>query len=325
MGTWNSLTPDRADKLERALNSSNAGGALVQNVIDKALQYNANDTEPGVWATIPHFPATGDRASVPRRTPGTTGGAWVADTDSATEETGTDAITEFVYKTALTKGQVTRALARKSRSWGDALGSELIAKGEDFTGLLEDGAINGNTAGNANQPNGFLTLVQATASQIVAVTSGSAGDSLTADDMDAAISKVRGRSKRGDLRFYCSEVGRRKINTLGASLQQFNDTVEIDGGFRVRSWDGIPIVSTSEMRDDYTFNGTKITGFSGATTTAILLLNTKYARIDDLSPISAEMLARTTTQNDSFEMYWDGAPVLPNSYGGAVIVGISAA
>ena len=79
------------------------------------------------------------------------------------------------------------------------------------------------------------------------------------------------------------------------------------------------------MKDTYTFDGTKITAFSGATTTAILLLNVKYARIDDLSPISAEMLARTTTQSDSFEMYWDGAPVLPNSYGGAVIVGISAA
>lgn len=320
---WSNLDAGRAERLQRAVSSSSAGSVLLDATIDPIVQM-LTLRRLGVWSTLRHEPAEGDKHYVNQRTPGTTGGAWVADTDSGTEETGTYAQATFEYKTALTKGRVTRKLQRTARSYGDALGIEIGGKAEDFAEFLEDGMLHGDSDASANQPDGLITLINAQSTQVVAVTSAAAGDDLTASHLDQAIDLIKGREDRSKIRIYANASGKRKINALLASNQQFNDKIEIAGGFRVRSYDDAPIIESTELRSTYTWGGSSVTAFSGASTEIILLVHDDYVQIDDLSPVTTVPLAKTSSQQDDFEMYWDGAPVLLNTKGAALIGGIAA-
>lgn len=52
-------------------------------------------------------------------------------------------------------------------------------------------------------------------------------------------------------------------------------------------------------------------------------VNTRYCWIEELTPMSVLPLAKTTSQNDAFEMFVDLALVLANSKGASILGGIS--
>ena len=60
-------------------------------------------------------------------------------------------------------------------------------------------------------------------------------------------------------------------------------------------------------------------------TTALLILNTRYCYLAELTPVTVMPLAKSSSQFDEFDMYWDGAPVLANTLGAAVLTGIQSA
>jgi hypothetical protein len=319
---WADLDPKRRAALQRTLNSSGAGSVLLQPNVNKIVQ-QLSLRMLGVQSTLDRKPGSGQAALINRRTPGTTGGAWVADTDSGTEETGTYAQSTFTYRTLLTKGTVTRKLQATGRTYGDVLATEMVNKSEDFANLLESALITGDNTANANQINGLLTLINAVSGQVVANSTLSAGSALVLSKLDEAIDVVRGAGNRADLRIYGSQAGLRKLNAALQAQQQFVNMTEIAGGFRVKTYDGIPLVPTTSMPDTLTWSGSSQTVFSGGATTSLVIVNTRYCWIEELTPMSVLPLAKTTSQNDAFEMFVDLALVLANSKGASILGGIS--
>ncbi len=320
--SWLGTDPARRDEINRALNVAGAGTTLLQTPINRVVQL-LTLREFGAQAVLPRKPGSGDAAYINRRTAGTTGGTWVADTDSAQEETGTPAQASFPYRTLLTKGTITRKLMATGRAYGDVMAMELGAKSEDYAAALEGGLITGNNTANANQINGLLTLIGATSGQVVANSNAAAGDSLLLAKLDQAIDKVKGAGSRGDLMILGSFAGLRKVNAALQAQQRFIDSTEVQGGFRVRTYDGIPLINSTGIPDVLTWSGSAITAFSGGASTALIVINTRYCWVEELTPQTVMPLSRSTSQNDSFEIYSDLALVYANTLGGAILGGIA--
>lgn len=314
--------PARREAFERALNVAGAGSTLLQTFINRTVQ-QIHLRELGASAVLNRMPGQGNAAYINRRTPGTAA-EWLDDTTEPTSAEGTYAQVSFPYKTLVTRGTVTRKLQATGRSYGDILAGEISGRTGDFSDTFEDGLIYGDIAVSANQFDGLITLTQATASQIVAQTTAIGGDALTLEKLDETIDVVKGSAARNDLVILASYKGRRLLNAALQAQQQFNDMTEIGAGFRVRTYDGIPIVTTTSMPDVLTYNGTKVTAYTGAATTAILVVNTRYCWIEELTPLTVMPLAKKSSQYDEFDLFWDGSLVMANSLGAGILVGIDA-
>jgi len=319
---WQMVDPERIARLQRAVNVSTAGSYLLQTYINKVIQ-QLTLRELGLQAVLDRKPGIGNAAYVNRRAAGTTGGEWVADTDSSREETGTYTQPSFTYRTLLTKGRVTRKVQATGRNYTDVLAAELEGKSEDFANRLDEGCVTGNYAADANQINGILTLVNGVGTQTVANTTATLGDSLTIAKLDAAIDKVKGNGARSDLVIVGSLAGCRTLNAALVAQKAINDMVNVAAGFRVRSYDGIPIVPDTNMPDTLVWNGSSsVTAFTGGTTTALAIVNRRFVWLEELTPTTVMPLARSTSQYDEFEMFWDGALVLGNTLGASLLAGI---
>ena len=136
---------------------------------------------------------------------------------------------------------------------------------------------------------------------------------------------MKGSGSRSDILIFASRKGRRLINAALQSQQMFNDMTEIAAGFRVRTYDGIPLVTTTGMPDTLTFNGSKVSAFSGAATTAICVVNTRDIYIEELTPLTVMPLAKSSSQYDEFDMFADAVLVAANPLAMSVLVGIDAA
>jgi hypothetical protein len=318
---WGKVDKERSEAAQRAINVGNAGSALVQVYINRTVQ-QISLREMGAQAILPRKPGSGDKAYVNRRTPGTTGGTWVDDTTEPTEETGSYAQTNFTYRTLITRGKVTRKMLAIGRSYGDALAEELTGKAEDFADQFEYGVIQGNAASNANQINGLITLISAVAGQMVGQTSSAGADDLTLAKVDQAIDKVKGSAAREDLAIIGSHAGLRSLNAALQAQQAFNDMTEIAAGFRVRTYDGIPLILSTQVPDVLNWDGSAIIGYTGGTSTALIIVNTRYAWIEELTPQTVLPLAKTTSQYDQFDMFIDAALVLANTKGASMLCGV---
>ena len=67
----------------------------------------------------------------------------------------------------------------------------------------------------------------------------------------------------------------------------------------------------------------QITQYSSGSETSLLVLNKRYNYLAELTPTTVLPLAKSTSQSDSFEMYWDGHPVCANTVGAAMLVGLT--
>jgi hypothetical protein len=314
--------PQRREAFERTLTVAGAGSVLLQTFINRTVQ-QLHLRELGASAVLPRRPGQGNAAYINRRTPGTAA-EWLDDTTEPTTAEGSYAQVSFAYKTLVTRGTVTRKLQATGRSYGDVLAGEITGRTGDFSDTFETGLITGDIAVDANQFDGLITLIQGTASQIVLQTTVAAGDALTLEKLDEAIDVVKGSAARNDLVILASYKGKRILNAALQAQQQFNDMVEIAAGFRVRTYDGIPIVTTTALPDVLTFDGSTITAYSGAATTALIIVNTRYVWIEELTSLTVMPLAKRSSQFDEFDLFWDGVLVLANTLGASILVGIDA-
>lgn len=318
---WAALDPSRREQIQRAISVSSAGSVLLQTNINRVVQ-QLTLRQFGLQAVLDRRPGSGNAAYINRRSAGSSGGVWVADTDSASEESGTYAQTSFAYKTLLTKLRVTRKVQTTARSYGDALATELMGKTEDYANAYEDGCVNGD-ARFANQFSGALTLINAVSSQVVANSTLTTGGSLVLSKLDEAIDVVKGAGTRSDLVIVASFAGARKLNAALQAQQQFINTTEIAAGFRVRTYDTIPIVISTQIGNSLTWSGSSISAFTGGSTTAYIILNRRYFWLEELTPMTVMPLAKTTSQYDEAEMFSDSALVQANTLGGAILGGIA--
>lgn len=320
---WAQLDHGRREAFMRSLSVSSAGSVLLQTNINKIVQ-QLTLREFGLQAVLDRRPGSGNAAYINRRTAGTSGGVWVSDTDNATEETGAYAQVSFPFKTLLTRGRVTRKVQATARSYGDALATELMGKSEDFANAMEDGCMNGDAA-FANQFSGALTLINAVSSQVVANSTLSGGGSLSLSKLDETIDRVRGAGNRSDLVILTNFNGARKLNAALQAQQQFTNMTEIAAGFRVRTYDTVPIVISTALGNALTWSGSTVSALTGGLTTAILVINRRYMWIEELTPVTVMPLAKGTSQFDEFDMYADNALVFANTLGGALLGGIAGA
>ena len=319
-----SVDPARRQAFERALNVAGAGSVLLQTFINRTVQ-QIHLRELGASAVLDRRPGQGNAAYINRRAPGANAD-WVADTDSIGEATGTYTQAQFDYKTLATRGKVTRFLQATGRSYGDLLAGEISGKAGDWSETYENGVVQGDVSADADQFNGLLTLINAVSSQVIAQTSVAAGDALTLEKLDEAIDVVKGAASRSDLIILASFAGRRLLNAALQAQQQFNDMVEIAAGFRVRTYDGIPIVTSTEVPNDSLWSGTAITDITGEVanpTTMIIIVNKRYMWLEELTPMTVMPLANSDSQFDEFDIFSDSTLVFANTRGASILGGIS--
>lgn len=326
--SWQNQDPGsrHREALERALDISGAGAVLLQTTISRVLQHATNRTL-GAVSTLGRKSGSGDAWRSNYRTAANTGGEWVSDTDSGTQSEGGYTQQPFTYRTMIGRVKITRKLQATGRSWGDVVASELLGKLDDMMETLETTIFTGNTAANANQPNGLLTLIGNVSGQTVANTTANAGELIYLDRFDEAIQKVKGHAMKSSLRIYASQKGNRFLNAALRSKQQINDTVEVDAGFRVKSYDGIPIVQSTGLPDTLVWNGTaaRVTAFTGGTSSALVIVNTEYVFMVELTPLTTMPLDRVSSQYNEVDIFTDLTIVLDNPKGGVVFGGLSGA
>jgi hypothetical protein len=328
---WANIGSQQREAFQRAVNVSNAGSYLIQNYTNRIIE-QLTVREFGALGTMERKPGQGSQAVINRRAAAAVAAAnsWVSDTVTLTETTGTYSQATFTYRTLATRGKVTRKLRATGRSYLDVLAEEMTHKLDDFNAALESALFIGDSgaSGVSTQIDGLLTQVNSVSAQVVANTSAAAGDALTLAKLDETIDLVKGSSGASDLVIYCSFLGSRKLNAALQANQQFNDVTEIAAGFRVRTYNGIPIVVSTGMPDDSKYSGSVIddlTGESSNPTTQFLVVNKRYAWIEELTPTTMMPLARDTSQYEQFDLFWDGACVLGNTNGAALLAGITAA
>lgn len=326
--SWLGTSEATKQRFERAINVGNAGSALLQTFINRTVQ-QLTLREFGLQAVLPRRAGSGNAEYINRRTAGANGATWLADTDSVTEETGTYAQVSFPYRSLVTRGKITRKLQATGRTYADILALEMAAKAEDFANALEVGLITANSLGSAdaNAPSGFLTLIQQVNSFDMSQVVSNAGatttpSAITLSNLDKAIDLVKGSAQRGDLVIVGSFAGIRSVNAALQAQQRFNDVVEISAGFRVRTYDGIPLVVSTAIPNTMTFGTTGIVKANNGSGTALLVLNTRYNYIAELTPTTVMPLAKSDSQFDEFDMFWDGSGVLSNTKGAALITQI---
>jgi hypothetical protein len=331
MSQW---TPTEATRqaFERAtqINVTSDGTTLLQKFINRTVQ-QLTLREFGLQAVLDRRRGTGNAEYINQRTAGACGGAWVLDTtaSSAYDEVGEYAQISFDYKTLVTQGNVTRKIQATGRSYTDILALEMAMKAEDFANAMEKALVlgQGNAAASANIDttqaiNGFMTQIQN--AQLINNNTGATPAALNLSNLDRAIDAVKGSGRRSDLVICGSLKGLRSINGALQATQQFVNETEIAAGFRVRTYDGIPIVGSTAIPDTIALNpaGSLIQSYTSGTGTSILVLNKRYAYISELTPMTVMPLAKTESQFDKFDMFWDGALCISNTFGASMLTNV---
>jgi hypothetical protein len=356
MTNWTGLDASVKERFERGSaiiyddGAVLTGGKLLQNYIDRVVQF-LTLREMGLLAVLDRRQGSGPAAYVNQRN-SADGGDWVLDNGSITVPTvdGTFAQQEFKYKTLVTRGTVSRKMQAIGQSYIDILAMEMAGKAEDFAESLENGMIYGNFPVSAAEPMGLLTLLEAANSAGTPTPSATADGAhiinncagqttvgnfdsvypLSLSNLDGAIDAVKGSAMRSDLVIIGSFAAIRQVNAALQAGQQFVNETEIAAGFRVRTYDGIPLVVSSVLKDALLFDtgatgkSGHISALTGGTGTQLLIINRRHVFLSELTPMTVLPLATTTSSSEAFDMYWDGAPVLANTYGMSILSNIAA-
>jgi len=312
------------EELIRALSQSTVGSILSQPEIDRVVEQLVNYDNP-LRQNLPRKKGSGEAYNLNRRTPGSTAGQMVADTDDLVENTGSYAQTSFTYRTVGIRGKVTRKAQAIGRSYANVLADEMEAKANDFRDYEDYNLIWGQNPANSpiyghggnNDINGLHKVIDA--GNVVLVTTSQAGGALTTELLDKAIDVIRGDAKM----IIASLAGRRKINAVLQTSQRFVDKVEVKGGFKVLAYNDIPIFTSTNISDTMFFNGTDIVAISGSTpTTAIYVVDTTKVFVGELTPLTMMPLAKKSSQYDEFDIFEDISLVVRDVKGASRLVGI---
>jgi len=265
---------------------------------------------------------------VNRRTSAAISAAFKADTDSLDESTGTYAQTSFAYKTLGVQIKVTRKSQAIGRTYSDILAEEVEFKLQEFKDKEDNAILWGQVTTNspisgigaAVQFDGLNALCPS--GQIIVVTTAVAGGDLTLALLDEAIDRVREASP--DM-IITSRAGARKINALLQAQQRFVDRIEVKGGFKLASYNDIPIYKSTNIPATLTFSGSDISALTGGTTTAIFLVDSRKVFAGELSKLSVVALDKVSSQFDLYDIVEDMTLVARDANAIVKIVGINVA
>ena len=302
----------REERLKKALAASSAP---YQELID-SIVYEVVEYKNPLRNNVPRKQGSGDAWHIYRRTASTSACGFVADTGTLTEAAGSYGKTSFTYRTIGTQAQVTRLAQAQGRSYIDLFQQEMESKLREYKDCEDKQMIQATTA-TTNAWNGLDALIPTT--QAVVISSTGAG-SLTLAKMDELLDTC---AKNPDI-IICSKGGRRALNSLLQANQRFVDTVEIKGGAKAIAYNGVPILVSTNIPNTVSFNPVNKTldAWTGGTSTVIYAVDTDYFFMGVLTEITVEALAKTTSQNDTFDIYADEVPVIGEDNTCAKLLGV---
>ena len=240
--------------IRKALDTSSSSNDVFQpEVIDGAVRDYAA-IQPAIYNIVTHRPWATQTYTIRKRT-GRPTAAWRADGGVLpTADNQTFVKIAKTVKYVYARGEVTGPMQKAAGGAYNALADETEAH---VAGLIEKVSTDLVTAtGAADDIEGMLTQVATpgdggntdfTAGNGLWDVSADADPSLDLDMLDELLDRGKGTA---DLLIVGSDKIRRRINSLLRSVQRFNDRVEIQAGFRVTSYDGIPMVTVPEWTSD---------------------------------------------------------------------------
>ena len=289
--------------IRKALDLASTGSYLIPEVVDNAIRdyatkqpVLANVVSRVPWATNTYFIRRRD--ALPTASWSTDGGALPAASQSTYAKVSKTVA--YLY----TRGEVTGPMQRAAGSLYNALALEVEAHSRS---LIEQLSTDIATAtGASNDITGILHQIDtedsmnwgSTGTGVVDKT----GVALSLSMIDEAIDTAR-----GDVNLIVtSRQVRRKINALLQAQQQFVDRTEVAAGFRVLTYDGLPIVVDLHWE----------------TAVDILFINTADAKLLVHQDFTYEDLAKTKDSTDFmikgyFGFSLEGRPVHLKGFTGA--------
>lgn len=237
---------DLVDEVAKAL-VAGTGGPLVDDVRDSVIGEEL-DKRHETWANLRRMPGVGSQAIVTRKTARPTA-AWVGETAQAAPSDATYTSAEFDYKIISSVGGVSRKLRLGAVNvFGDFKDQAVMDEMDATINLIEQTLFDGTGAGDI--PLGIDTQIDAgPASQKISLGAPPAGGPLDLESIDEAIDAAEDNGAR--IRFsVTASIVRRKWNALLQSEQRFVDSVEVAGGFRVITHNGIPVLRSNGVKAD---------------------------------------------------------------------------
>lgn len=305
--------------LRKALAESDFSSLYNDRTIDQMLVHLMDYKNP-LRQMIQRRNGSGFGVTVRQRTPGTTAATDLDDTDSVQEQTGTPGELNYNYKTLATQGRVSRKSQKTGKLISDILADEIEGKTKELKDAEDWRMIWGNSPTvNTKQITGLHYHMTQHTGQIVALTNSSVGVAITTENLDQALDLIT--SGEPGL-IVTSRAGRRKINALLQSGQRWVDRVEVPGGFKVISYNGVPILTSTNIPDTLQIStGGTITSLTGGSTTALFVLDLAQVYMSVLTEVTMMPLARSTSQYELFDIFEDIALVNRDYRGISCITG----
>lgn len=295
------------EQLKKALTMANAGQSMQQPLVDQVLQEMIEVNNP-LRQNLPRKPGSGSEWILNQRTSRGAGGSFVDDTDEPVETQANYIQKKFAYKTIIQRGKITRKLQAVGKSLLDIEAEEVQNALQAVRDAEEDAIINGDAVVNPKQFSGLRKLIPV-GQTIVAGTNGAP---LSLDLMDAVVDLNRGNPNM----IIMSKKANRKLNSLLQAQQRFVDTMQVNGGFRVQVYNGLPIFRSIFVSDSQT---------QGTATNAsdIFVLDTSALWIGELTPIKMVRLAQKSSQFGEFDIFEDITMVLGNDIKASRLSGVT--
>jgi hypothetical protein len=303
------------NEIKRSLDYAGTGGVLIQPEVDKIVTEIIEYKNP-LRQNIPRKQRNSDSWLLNRRSAAAanTVAQWVNDLTEPDIDRTEQARVTFQFRTLLARGKVTRFAQDAGRSYIDVLSEEIEARARAFKNLEENAMLYGNNSVTTTQPDGLTTLI--TGAQIVEQTGVMGGAALTLTKIDETVDQCAGSP---DV-MISSKQTRRKLNALLQADQRFVNTTEVAGGFRVLSYDDIPIFASTNVTNDFHFDGTQVVGTTGDTS-HLFVLDTSEFWVGYMNDVTVSPLSKTSSQFDQFDIYEDIAFVMRNTINHAMLVG----
>lgn len=277
--------------IRKALDIAGAGPYLIPEIVDGAIRDYVS-LEPVLYNAFPKVPWATNTYFIRKRTANPTA-AWSTDGGSlpAASQSSFDKVS-MAIKYLYTRGEVTGPMQQAAGSLFNALAMEVEAHGRSMVEQLSTDIATGDES--TDEISGLIDQIDNDGGGNNVLNASSVGGGGGILDLSAALS-LNGLDRgidnsRGEVDLIItSRAVRRKIASLLQAQQQFVNSVEVAAGFRVLSYDGIPIV----------------TDLHWETTTDALLVRRSDCRILVHKDFTYEDLAHTKDSTD-FMIKWYG-------------------
>lgn len=281
--------PNSGLDIRKALDTSagTTGAVLVPEVIDAGIRMFVETRSP-LWNIVNRFPFDGyayayrEQNGLPVASFGAELGALPAAQNATYVERS------FPIKSIYIRGELSGQLIEASRSFIDVLSREIQNSATGMVRTLEGALLTGDSGVNPNQFDGIAKQIT-TVIHNDTVGDGTGTDQpLTLAALDELIAAAPGSEPT---HLIMSKAMHRKLWSILQPQVRYMDTVEIEGGFKVPSYGGLPIITVPDV------DATPLA-------TTILAPNMNLVSVPVLKPLTYEELAHTRDSIDYFlKMY----------------------